>query len=472
MIDWNATEKEFGYKSSNELKQKRSKVICKCDKCNKIKTITIRIKSKIVNEQMPWLCPSCVGKSRSPKISEQLKKQWDDKDYRNKRSKSSLKLWESSEYTDLHSKKVKEAMDSVNMSEILLKRYEDPNARIIITEASNKAWENPELKKKHLAIMRNPAVREAISKKVRKKWLESEYRNKMAAARACQIGKISSIQKMLYDLLDDIGVEYFPEGERTKFGYYVFDCYIESHKLLIECQGDYWHSLQRSQMRDKQKFTYISKYFPGHKLVYFWEREFYENNKVLSRLKSLLGINSEAIDFSFSDVSVSKIDRSKNFLDLYHYIGPGRGGIKIGAFLSDELIAVAVFSHPVRQNLKFDTSNLELSRFCIHPNYHKKNFASWFISKCVKLLPKTVLFSYADSTVGHSGTIYKAAGWSFDHEVKPDYWYISDDGFVMHKKTLYNRAINLKLKESEFASKFRYQKIVGGPKYCYVLDNK
>lgn len=38
----------------------------------------------------------------------------------------------------------------------------------------------------------------------------------------------------------------------------------------------------------------------------------------------------------------------------------------------------------------------------------------------------------------------------------------------MHKKTLYNRAVRLGCKESEYAEKFGYVKKWGGVKYCYV----
>lgn len=48
--------------------------------------------------------------------------------------------------------------------------------------------------------------------------------------------------------------------------------------------------------------------------------------------------------------------------------------------------------------------------------------------------------SYADTTFNHIGTIYKACGFKQDRIVKPDYWYAKEDGWVMHKKTLYNQA--------------------------------
>ena len=83
MIDWNATKLKFGYRNSDDLGGiKRPKVVCRCDECNKTRDITIRVKSKISNDQMSWVCPSCVCLKRSDTISQQMKKQWCNREYR------------------------------------------------------------------------------------------------------------------------------------------------------------------------------------------------------------------------------------------------------------------------------------------------------------------------------------------------------------------------------------------------------
>jgi hypothetical protein len=144
-----------------------------------------------------------------------------------------------------------------------------------------------------------------------------------------------------------------------------------------------------------------------------------------------------------------------------------------GAYLGDELIAVCVFSPLVRHNLPWDKeSSRELSRLCIHPRYQKKNFASWFVSRCMKSLdPKyKTIISYCDTTFNHDGAIYKACNFRLDGEVKPDYWYVSDDGWTMHKKTLYNHAKKMSLTEREFAELHGYRKIYGDKKLRFVYE--
>jgi hypothetical protein len=84
----------------------------------------------------------------------------------------------------------------------------------------------------------------------------------------------------------------------------------------------------------------------------------------------------------------------------------------------------------------------ELSRLCIHPDIQKSehNIASWFVSRCIKLL-KTIenvrsILSYADSSY-HDGTVYKACNFKYYGLTKkrPDFYIKQADGsFVKHSR--------------------------------------
>lgn len=338
--------------------------------------------------------------------------------------------------------------------------------------ARNFHFERPEVKEKHRKST-------AISSK--KQWENHEYRERMAIAQASQSGQISSIQRMLYSYLDELGVEYCKEGEKTRIGYYVFDCLVinGNKKLLIECQGDYWHTLEVAEQRDKGKFTYISRYFPEYEIMYVWEHEFYCKDRVLDRLKLKLGLEIETVDFDFSSLTIREINsaETKTFLDLYHYLGKDRGGKAFGVFDHDLLISAIVFSPPLRQNTAqqfgfIDGDVRELSRLCIHPSYHKKNFASWFIKRALKQIKCKLIVAYADTTVGHDGGIYKASNFKLHHTVPADYWYVDTSGYVMHKRTLYGRAIKQKMTESEFAETNGYIRKYGGEKLCFTYNQR
>lgn len=193
-------------------------------------------------------------------------------------------------------------------------------------------------------------------------------------------------------------------------------------------------------------------------------RPSFKNLSVLDELKSY-----GKIKFNFKDVAIKETsicDEVKNLFSSHHYLtNIGRyGSLRYGAYVDGRLAACSVFSFPTgnesakRLNLK-TKELLELTRFCIHPSYQKKNFASWFLSKAVKLvwnvkpnIKKIITFS--DTTYNHDGIIYKASGWDFDGEVKADYWYLDNIGCYYHKKTIWDHASRLKMKESEYAIEY------------------
>ncbi len=449
MIDWDATYEQFGYREIPSTK--RPKVICKCDKCDTRRAITIRVKSRIVDNDLKWLCHSCakLQPEVSAATSARMREQWANGEYRDTMSGNSRKLWADKDYRHRHSEAVRASMKHVDMSTILHDRYKDAAARDVHRVISARLWQ------------------------------DEAFRNKVAAgteASAVLNGAPSSLHNVLSGYLDDLHLNYTPE---FKVGPYNFDFCIhrDCTSILVEINGDYWHNRAEAIERDKRKASYASLFPNQYKLLVIWEYEFYTNGRVLSRLKESLGIEvPEQIDFDIRSVVIRDIDpkEARVFLTQYHYSGSlGRGGVKYGAYCGDKLIAVVVSSPVVRKEvatrLGLKTNQVaEISRFCIHPQYHKRNFASWFLGKVVRMINTRCIVSFSDTTFGHSGTIYKAANFTHDGIVKPDYWYVDQSGWVMHKKTLYEHARSLRMTESEFATKYKYKKIFGGEKHRFI----
>jgi len=394
-------------------------------------------------------------------------------------------------YNDEHKRKLKESSDKFwsenrgNWKEALVTK----EFRQEMSECGKKAW-TPEFRERMKELRNTDKFKKDLSKWSKMAWTP-EFKLKMAEVRLNQ-PKTSSTQVVLYSLLKDLGVKFFDDcSPECMIGFYTFDCRIDPQDnialkspLFLEVQGDYWHSLPKTVSRDKAKATYLKEYFPEYDLKYLWEHEFNNKDRVVSLLRYWFGIaEPEVVDFGFDEV-VSRIVDFKDaelFISKYHYAGRvGRSGLNIGFFVNDVLVAVCVFAYPVRQEtakkqgLKYNQV-FELTRLAIHPSYQKKNFASFIIGKSIKLVkvdrPEVRrLVSFSDSTFNHCGIIYRASNWVLDGVVKSDYWYRDGDGYVCHKKTLWNKAKQMVMTEGEYCDKYGYVKVFGGEKRRFIYD--
>jgi len=270
---------------------------------------------------------------------------------------------------------------------------------------------------------------------------------------------------------------------------YVWDFYLPKYLLLIDVNGEYWYGLSRNKSKDKSKLTYVENYLPEYKTLIIEEKRFLNPLMVDKIIKDAIGESKKITveEFSLLDVIInqsSKVSKSKrstesDFLNSYHYSGFGRNGkLVITAHLNESLVALCKFSGTTRQGTAKSLGYkcyevLELDRFCIHPSYHKKNFASWFLSRCMKLVFESnklmqCLVSFADPTYGHTGTIYKATNWEMKGKTNPSYHYMDHLGVPVNKKRIYDFAQKLRMKEAEYVELHGLQKFSELPKIKYV----
>ena len=103
-----------------------------------------------------------------------------------------------------------------------------------------------------------------------------------------------------------------------------------------------------------------------------------------------------------------------NFIKKFHYKKSLARGCKYNycLFIDNKLAGIACYGIPSSKNYN-GGKIIELKRFTLSPRC-LKNTASWFMSKCEKLLPKEIesIISYAESD-RHEGTIYKASNFTF-----------------------------------------------------------
>jgi len=425
------------------------------------------------------------------KISLAIKKLWQDSEYRNKVIQSLSSLWDDEEYrsrimASLHACKAHRQQLSRDLwlKPGFANRYKTAKFRAKMCEITHQLWLTPAYREKVTKAKSSSEFKKKMARIQR----SPEYIAKLSDALA-NLPCVSSLQKTLYSILDDLGIAYYREyndkenDPECRIGPWSFDCVIprpENTRLLIECQGDFIHNLPNKRRSDAAKATYIDKYCPDCKLKYVWEHEFHNHNKVTESIRYWLGISKiDLKEFNLDSIEIRKTsaEEYKLLLLKYHYLSnAGRGGIAFGGYIANQLISVCVFSPLIRQNINIDGLSAEsvcdLSRLCINPYYQRHNFASWFISRCIKKLPSKyrVVIAYCDTAFNHNGSIYKASNFKHDATIAADYWYSCTNGWVMHKKTLYNRAKNLSMTESEYADTFGYHKTWGKPKNRFKYD--
>lgn len=103
-----------------------------------------------------------------------------------------------------------------------------------------------------------------------------------------------------------------------------------------------------------------------------------------------------------------------------HYLGkwPGVCVLILALQVDASPRGVVVFALPPRETAKrYGCMTWELARLWVADEI-PRNAETWLISAAVRHVRRTarvgMLVSYADPSVGHSGTIYRAANWVYD----------------------------------------------------------
>jgi len=90
-----------------------------------------------------------------------------------------------------------------------------------------------------------------------------------------------------------------------------------------------------------------------------------------------------------------------------------------GLFDEGELVGICTYgtppSAPLRRGIAGDENIgliLELNRLCL--KWNRKNEASFFVSKTLKMLPKpSIIISFADTEQNHKGIVYQACNFTY-----------------------------------------------------------
>ncbi|WP_163531471.1 NUMOD3 domain-containing DNA-binding protein [Halobacillus ihumii] len=228
------------------------------------------------------------------KISEATKKRYKDPEERKKSSeimkgknkgrkhseearKKMSKAHKGKKHTEEHRRKMSEANKGKQHTEEVKKK---------IGKASKERFKTNE-KRKNLSekvsdglrrkYKKDPNYKRKLSKK-RKEWwanLSKEEKENALKKRIEYWNKnttSTTIEIAMQELLDQLNIEYdtqvyFTDGKNNFFA----DIWVPSKNTIIECNGDYWHSLPDRIERDKKLQDYCDQ--QGVKLFWCWESD-------------------------------------------------------------------------------------------------------------------------------------------------------------------------------------------------------
>lgn len=396
-------------------------------------------------------------------------------EYRSKLRVASKNTWTDQKYADTIRRLIKAKWQDPIFKERMGLIFTSDEYSDKLSKSSKALWSSAEYRNKMLSLFRSDEYRNALYVA----YNSDEYRQKRALLRSKMPHTLTKPHVKVCEILKSMDVETTIEHP---IGPYNFDIFVPSHNLLIEVQGDYWHSLPKAVRNDKAKATYIQRYFPQYKLKYIWEHECLSMGSVECKIKNWLGINADRTILTTKDLNVLNVDRDSadTFLYNWHYQHHGRHGLDIGGYYNNELVYMSRWTGPSRAEIAtsmgFKQSEvLELSRLCGHPLYKIDNCGSWLLARAEKIIKERMphirrLVTFADTSYNHTGAIYKASNWILMDTIPPDYFYKNVDGFIMHKKTLWNHANSLGMKESDFAEKYSYVKVYGFEKHKFIKD--
>lgn len=209
------------------------------------------------------------------------------------------------------------------------------------------------------------------------------------------------------------------------FGQYEVDIYIPDLKLVIECNGLYWHSeLYKDTVYHYKKKQELEEKFGLH-VVYIWEDTwFYQHNIVIDRLKAKMGLNETVYARKCIIKTVSAKD-AREFLESYHIQGYVNSSINYGLYYNNELAEIITLGKSRKAVSKQNDCEYELYRLCSKPGI---NVVGGF-SKLIKAFKEEYngkIISFVDlSWSDIAGASYKKAGFEVTGKSGPEYWWFN-----------------------------------------------
>ena len=188
------------------------------------------------------------------------------------------------------------------------------------------------------------------------------------------------------------------------------------------------------------------------------------------------GLDMTEHDSKIMHVSVISSRLAANMVVENHYLHR-RPSISYayGLYLHETLVGVVTFGTPPSRHLQIgacpsDPSRvIELNRLWVTDEM-PTNTESWFVSRALRMLPPYIVVSYADTSFGHIGYVYRAlnffyAGWTDMDRKTPRYDYIPIDA-TKHTRESSRSGVSRRVRR---VAKVKYWTVTGNKRERKVL---
>lgn len=450
MIDWVKTKNVFG---DVDLSSYRPKVCVKCDECGKESILTIRVKKKIIDNNINWLCHKCVGNKNSKILSDRSKELWSNEEYRDKISSNSKKLWQDKNYIT----KIRSNRESfINESNIIHNfkydytkvDYINSNTNVLIICPIHGAFN--QLPLNHLSGHGCPkcvdtrlTTKDFVKQSVAIHGCKYDYskvnyiNSKTKVKIICPVhGEFTQLPISHYsghgcpkccnlvskghkEIADFIKIDKII-NDRNTIAPYELDIYMPKKKLAIEYNGLYYHSynyLESKEEKSKHSFKADLCEQNNIQLIQIFEDEWVNKQRIVkSVLNSKIGHNKRIYARNCYIVEMCSQEFNE-FCDSNHLQGHINTKVRLGLKYDNKNVCVIGFNKKGKV--------YECTRFCNVIDYNIIGGASKLLKYFIgKYNPKNIV-TFADRRYSN-GQLYKALGFTLIGKSDPGYFYVKN----------------------------------------------
>ena len=232
-------------------------------------------------------------------------------------------------------------------------------------------------------------------------------------------------QKAISEFLTQHNIE-FIECSRRIIGGLELDFYLPEHKVAIELDGIYWHSVNFKEPNYHLNKTELCE-AQGIQLIHVFEDEWLEKEAIVkSRILTILGKTARRIYARKCEVRSISGPIANRFIEANHLQGAIPASYRYGLFHRDELVSVMTFGSYRRSLGKTAQSGeYEMYRFCNLADTQVIGGASRLLAAFVRDQLPTKIISYADRRWS-TGDLYRNLGFTLEHTVGPNFWWIQN----------------------------------------------